>query len=336
MAQSGIVAGQLRTLAPDAKIEIVPIVTSGDRHVGALAPVGGKGLFTKELEEALRRREIDLAVHSAKDLAAQMPDDLTLAAIPRREDPRDAIISRFRGGLKTLPAHATVGTASLRRKSQLLALCPDANIVPVRGNIETRLAKLFENRGRENWGRSPISGEGRSQTENRADSPISKGDRQRGHEGNRGASPIFDAIILAVAGLNRLSGQVAQYADYICPLPVEQFVPAAGQGALAIQTRCGDAALCGLLARINDPDSCEAVMAERSVLEKVGAGCTSSIGVHIGRPACQTQCWHGWAMASRADGSDLVRVEFVNDSVEALETLLSAALVDAGADKFFK
>jgi hydroxymethylbilane synthase len=316
MAQSGIVAGQLRTLAPDAKIEIVPIVTSGDRHVGALAPVGGKGLFTKELEEALRRREIDLAVHSAKDLAAQMPDDLTLAAIPRREDPRDAIISRFRGGLKTLPAHATVGTASLRRK--------------------TRLAKLFENRGRENWGRSPISGEGRSQTENRADSPISKGDRQRGHEGNRGASPIFDAIILAVAGLNRLSGQVAQYADYICPLPVEQFVPAAGQGALAIQTRCGDAALCGLLARINDPDSCEAVMAERSVLEKVGAGCTSSIGVHIGRPACQTQCWHGWAMASRADGSDLVRVEFVNDSVEALETLLSAALVDAGADKFFK
>jgi hydroxymethylbilane synthase len=302
MAQSGLVAEQLRALAPDAHVEIVPIVTTGDRHVGPLAPVGGKGLFTKELEEALRRREIDLAVHSAKDLPAQMPDDLAMAAIPVREDPRDAIISRVLGGLKTLPAHATVGTGSMRRKAQLLALCPDVNIVPVRGNVETRLGKLFAD-----------------------DQPE-----------NRGASPVFDAIILAVAGLNRLSGLLARYGDYVCPLAVEQFVPAAGQGALAIQTRCGDEAIGDLLAQINDPDTCEAVTAERSVLEKVGAGCTSSIGVHIGRPAGGPQCWHGLAMASRADGSDLVRVEFANDSIEALATLLTAALIDAGADKFFE
>jgi hydroxymethylbilane synthase len=301
MAQSGIVAGQLRALVPRAKVEIVPIVTTGDKQMGLLATIGGKGLFTKELEEALRRGEIDLAVHSAKDLPAQMPDDLAMAAIPRREDPRDALITRFRGGLKTLPAHATVGTSSLRRQSQLLAMYPDVKTMPLRGNIETRLAKLFP-------------------------------DEQE----NQGPSPILDAIILAVAGMNRLSGQIARYMDYVCPLSVEHFVPAAGQGALAIQTRCGDSAIGELLTQINDPDSCEAVMAERSVLEKVGAGCTSSIGVYIGRRACGPQCWHGWAMASRADGSDLVRVEFINDSTKALGALLGAALIDAGADKFFK
>lgn len=127
----------------ETALELVPIVTSGDRlQEGRLIEAGGKGLFTKELDEALRDRRIDLAVHSLKDLPTHLPDDITLACVPEREDPRDAFVCSIAESLATLPSGATVGTASLRRQAQTLFARPDLGIVTLRGNVDTRLRKL--------------------------------------------------------------------------------------------------------------------------------------------------------------------------------------------------
>jgi hydroxymethylbilane synthase len=145
LAQSGAVARALEA-ALGCETELVPLVTSGDRLAEAsLAAVGGKGLFVKEIEEALLDRRADLAVHSAKDLPAQVHAGLALAAFPPRADARDALVSRAAGAkLLALPRGARVGTGSARRASQLRALRPDLEVVPLRGNVDTRLRRLVE------------------------------------------------------------------------------------------------------------------------------------------------------------------------------------------------
>ena len=126
-----------------ARLEIVVITTSGDRiQDRRLIELGGKGLFTKELDEALREGRIDLAVHSLKDLPTRLPDDIALACVPAREDPRDAFVCLSAATLADLPAGATIGTASLRRQAQTLFARPDLGVVTLRGNVDTRLAKL--------------------------------------------------------------------------------------------------------------------------------------------------------------------------------------------------
>src|SRR5258706_7834156 len=126
-----------------AELEIVAITTSGDRiQDRTLIEAGGKGLFTKELDEALREKRIDLAVHSLKDLPTFLPDDIVLACVPERDDPRDAFVSTLARSLEDLPAGANVGTASLRRQAQVLFTRPDLGVVIMRGNVDTRLRKL--------------------------------------------------------------------------------------------------------------------------------------------------------------------------------------------------
>lgn len=145
LAQTGLVRDALAdALGADAcSIEIVAITTSGDRlQEGRLIEAGGKGLFTKELDEALRDGRIDLAVHSLKDLPTRLPDDIVLACVPAREDPRDAFVSLKAHTLADLPAGAVVGTASLRRQAQTLYARRDLRVVTLRGNVDTRLAKL--------------------------------------------------------------------------------------------------------------------------------------------------------------------------------------------------
>jgi len=149
MAQSRIVADCILAHYPGLDIELVPIVTAGDRLAGSLAPVGGKGLFTAELETALREGDIQLAVHSAKDLPVAMADDFAIAAAARREDPRDALLSPQGLDIRHLPPKARVGTSSLRRGAQLLAIRDDLEILPLRGNVETRLGKLLSPGGGE-------------------------------------------------------------------------------------------------------------------------------------------------------------------------------------------
>lgn len=143
VAQAGWVREKLEERYPGLKVEIITIKTSGDRFLdSSLTAIGGKGVFVKEIEEALLRREIDLAVHSMKDLPTEIAPGLTLAAVPEREDPRDALVTWDRKTLKELPSGAKVGTGSQRRRAQLLYHRPDLAVVPMRGNIDTRLKKL--------------------------------------------------------------------------------------------------------------------------------------------------------------------------------------------------
>ena len=145
LAQSNWVKEQLLRNIPEAEVELRIIKTSGDRLIDTpIQDLGGKGAFTKELEDALLRGDIDLAVHSMKDLPPQLPEGLAIAAIPEREDPRDVLVTRGKTALAELPRGATIGTGSLRRRAQLLHSRCDLSIVPLRGNVDTRLRKLDE------------------------------------------------------------------------------------------------------------------------------------------------------------------------------------------------
>lgn len=214
--------------APDLDIEIVYLTTAGDRVLDRPLPeIGGKGLFTQELEEALRQGTIDLAVHSLKDLPTELAPEFALGAILRRTNPFDALISRAGYTLDTLPANAVVGTSSLRRRAQLLAYRPDLQTRDLRGNVDTRLRKAFD------------------------------------------ASGPYDAIILAVAGLERL--ERLSVASQIVPAAI--VLPAPGQGAIAVQCRADDERARALLAPLDDPATRAAVGAERAFLSHLDAGC---------------------------------------------------------------
>lgn len=143
LAQASWVKRQIEEHEPEIQVELRTIKTSGDRSIDVpIKEIGGKGIFTKEIEDALLGGEIDLAVHSLKDLPSQLPAGLTIAAVPRREDARDVLISRTKAKLAELKHGAIAGTGSLRRRAQLLVYRPDLQILPVRGNIDTRLKKL--------------------------------------------------------------------------------------------------------------------------------------------------------------------------------------------------
>jgi hydroxymethylbilane synthase len=232
LAQSGLIRDRIAKALPGAAVSLAQITTSGDRiQDRTLTEIGGKGLFTKEIEDALLCGRIDCAVHSLKDMPAVSPPGLVIAAIPEREDPRDAILSRDYDSLDALPHGARLGTASLRRQTQARHRRPDLVIVPLRGNVDTRVAKL-----------------------------------ERGEA---------DAILLAMAGLNRLGlGRLAR--GFIDP---QECPPAPGQGALAIQTRVADADapwLDGLKHRATTL----AVTAERGALTALEASCRTAIGAY--------------------------------------------------------
>jgi hydroxymethylbilane synthase len=231
LAQADWVKKRLVAAGVTGAAELVVIRTSGDRFADRpLAAIGGKGLFVKEIEEALLAGTIDIAVHSLKDLPAELAAGLVLAAVPEREDPRDALLCRRSGGLAALPHRACVGTSSPRRAALLRATRPDVQVEPLRGNVDTRLRKLE-------------AGE-------------------------------VDAVVLAQAGLHRLGIEW----PYTTVLAAEQFVPAIGQGALAIECRAG--ALAAALAAIDDGQSHDAIRAERAFLLAVGGSCVTPLAAH--------------------------------------------------------
>jgi len=215
------------------RIEIKAIRTTGDAiQDRPLAEAGGKGLFTKEIEEALLAGAIDVAVHSAKDLPTVLPAGLILAGFLPREDVRDAFISRRAKSLRELARGSVVGTASLRRQAMVKRLRPDLEVATLRGNVETRLRKL-----------------------------------------DAGAA---DATLLAVAGLKRLGLLAAATAI----LEVDEFLPAVGQGAIAIETRADDAATRALVGAVDDPDTAAALAVERAFLGVLDGSCRTPIGGH--------------------------------------------------------
>jgi len=257
--QARYVAGRLEKEL-GASTEIVPLKTTGDRIQSvSLAKIGGKGLFVTEIEQALADGRADVAVHSAKDLPALLADGLVLSAFPERADFRDALVAREAGAtLNGLARGARVGTGSARRAAQLNAHRPDLEVLPLRGNVPTRLRKLVEEE--------------------------------------------LDAVILACAGLDRL-GFGDQIEERISP---DVMLPAVAQGALAIESRGGEA-LTDDLATLNDAQTQRAVFAERGFLARLGADCTVPVACLAQDAADGTLRLRG--LVASEDGKHIVRGE---------------------------
>lgn len=242
MKQTEQVVEEIRRLAPDTELEVVPVRTKGDRILDQpLASFGGKGAFVTEFEEALLLKEIDLAVHSAKDLPIQMADGLYICATPKREDPRDVLLARKEYPVIMTPAsqyiqdegmvRPVIGTSSPRRTEQIKALLP-AEVKLLRGNVPTRIQKLK-------------CGE-------------------------------YDGILLAAAGLKRLGLMHDEELSYRM-LSYEEMIPAGGQGIIAVEGRCGDEAA-ALVQRLNDSVSAMEFETERFLLTRLGLGCHEAAG----------------------------------------------------------
>lgn len=230
MVQSALAAQEIES-------ELVTFKTVGDKRLDEpLSSIGAKGLFTKELEAALLKKKIDVAVHSLKDLPTESPDGLHVGAVLEREDPRDALVVNGRilaESLVDLPAGSRVGTSSLRRRAQLLATRPDLEVAELRGNVPTRLMKIDEGR--------------------------------------------VHAAILAAAGLHRLGARQ----HITCYLDAPAWLPAAGQGAIAVQMRIDDAPVRALVEAMNHAATMCAVRAERAFLAALEGGCQVPIGALV-------------------------------------------------------
>jgi hydroxymethylbilane synthase len=283
--QSQAVADAI-TAATGAPVELVPIVTEGDRSSAAIAQLGGTGVFVAALREALLAGEVDLAVHSYKDLPTAPEPGLTIAAVPRREDPRDALVARDGLTLGELPAGSRIGTGAPRRIAQLRALGLGLEVVPIRGNVDTRMGR------------------------------VAPGD--------------LDAVVLARAGLSRL-GRLDAITETLDPL---QVLPAPAQGALAVECRTSDARTRELLGRLEDGFARACVLAERSTLATLEAGCSAPVAAY----AEVAEGDRGPELFLRAsvtaiDGSDAVRGSVTGplpDAV-ALGRALATELLDRGA-----
>ena len=299
--QANTVAERLAaTGAPPCRI--VVIKTTGDQlQERPLSEVGGKRLFVKEIEDALLRNEVDLAVHSSKDMPAVLPDGLSIAGVLPREDPHDAVVLPIRAeglGLRAGEALSTqlsalvdflgptpsIGTGSVRRVAQLLNVFPRARFADVRGNVDTRLRKLEEGQ--------------------------------------------YDALVLAAAGLRRLG-----FGERISmTLPSDVCVPAPGQGIVAIETRDDDEATRAIVARITDRSAGAALDAERAVVEALGGGCQTPIGalaVPLDRETIRLV-----AAVATLDGSQIIRATVTGPRREAavLDARAGRDLIAQGAD----
>jgi hydroxymethylbilane synthase len=243
--------------AAGVEAEIIVIKTSGDKLAQApLTQIGGKGIFIKELEEALIAGSVDLAVHSVKDVPTETPSRLFFPAVLRREDVRDCIVSRAGGGLSSLREGARVGTSSLRRQAQLRRMRRDLDLRDLRGNVDTRLRKVE-------------SGE-------------------------------YEAVVLAKAGLDRL-GLGHRISEILSP---EVCLPAVGQGAITIEARTTDSEISDVIGKLNDLETRNAVVAERSLLAELQGGCQVPLGAwaHMERGELILE-----ACVASIDGAEYVR-----------------------------
>lgn len=267
---------------PDDAVTIVKVKTTGDLVLDRrLAEIGGKGLFTKELESSLARGEVDCAVHSLKDVPTFLPDGMLLAAYLEREDPRDALIAPGANSLESLKEGAVVGTASLRREAILRNLRPDLDVVLLRGNVGSRLKKV--------------------------------------------ADGELDAAILAYAGLKRLelTGSVSAVLDPC------QFMPAVGQGIVAIEVQANNATAIAMVEPLNDTQSQMAALTERGFLARLDGSCQSPIAGHA-RISNGNITFEGCLMTRDGIEREYITGKGVIDSPEtigntAAETILSRA-----------
>jgi hydroxymethylbilane synthase len=288
--QSQAVADAI-TAASGVPVELVHISTEGDRSSAAIAQLGGTGVFVAAIRRALLDGVVDVAVHSYKDLPTSPEPGLTIAAVPPREDPRDALVARDGLTLGELPPGATVGTGAPRRVAQLRALGLGLEVVPIRGNVDTRMARVV---------------------------------------GRAGEGADLDAVVLARAGLARL-GRLDAVTETLDPL---QVLSAPAQGALAVECRADDAGTLALLAGLDDAVTRACVLAERTALATLEAGCSAPVAAY----AELAEGEDGPELFLRAsvtalDGSDGVRGSVTGPPADAqrLGRELAADLLDRGA-----
>jgi len=298
LAQTNLVAQMLRPHIGVRVIELVHITTSGDRQADKpLAEFGGKGLFVKELETALQTGEVDLAIHSAKDLPVDIAPGLLIAAAGPRGASNDVWVGHNSAKIKDLPEGALVGTSSLRRQAQLLAIRSDLRVQALRGNIETRLRKVREG--------------------------------------------IVAGTFLAQAGLER--AHLLNSEAVI--LPLDEFIPCAGQGTLVIESRAEDRSLQEIVAQINHPPTTAALLFERRVIKTLAGNCLAPIGVcATPREIINGKEQRGWiarAFVATPDGRDVARATLLTDQegqrgLESLFDLLIDTLYRRGAKDILK
>ena len=276
--------GRAITAKTGREVELVGIESAGDASRELLTQIGGTGVFVSSLRTSLLVREVDLAVHSLKDLPTGPAAGIALAAVPGRDDPRDALAARDGAKLADLPAGAKIGTGSPRRAAQLLILRPDIRPVPVRGNAGTRLAKVE-------------TGE-------------------------------LDAVVLAHAGLARI-GRLDAVSQVFDP---DEMLPAAGQGALAVECCDGREDLVALLGLIDDPVSRAATTAERTLLGALQAGCSAPVGAY----AAGTDVLRLRGVVVSADGGMALRSSASGTLAEAemIGSQVAADLLGRGAADF--
>src|ERR1700685_3603511 len=283
--QANHISALLRARGHEVQLEIIH--TTGDKITDVpLAQVGvkgglGKGIFTKEIEEALAAGCVDLAVHSLKDLPTELCPGFEIAAVTKREDPRAAFCSRLYSNIEGLPQRARVGTSSLRRQAQLKSIRPDLDIHPLRGNVDTRLRKLEQ-------------GE-------------------------------YDAIILASAGLNRL-GKTELIKQVIS---ADTMCPAAGQGALGIEIRAGDAVTRQHLTFLDDAAARATTTCERALLNKLGGGCQVPIGAFAETIGHRIRLS---ALVAHPDGTKILRETREGDDPVQLGESVGQTLLERGGD----
>ena len=287
--QSQTVADAITALT-GTPVELVHIVTEGDRSADAIPQLGGTGVFVTAIRQALAQGSVDLAVHSYKDLPTAPAPGLILAAVPGRADPRDALVARDGLTLGELPPGSRVGTGAPRRVAQLRALGLGLEIVPIRGNVDTRMGRVA----------------------------------------GRGGVGDLDAVVLARAGLARL-GRLDAITETLDPL---QVLPAPAQGALAVECRASDARTRELVGRLEDSGARACVVAERSTLATLEAGCSAPVAAY----AVIAEGEDGPELFLRAsvtsiDGSDAVRGSATGPlrGAAALGRELAAELLDRGA-----
>jgi hydroxymethylbilane synthase len=234
LTQTNWVVSELKNKSPQTEFEIMTIKTQGDTDARPLFTINQKGIFEKEIDRAVAEKKVDFAVHSLKDIPADLPEDLVLACVPKREEANDVFISSDGSTLDTIKKGALVGTSSLRRAVQITRVRPDVTVKPIRGNIETRIRKVYD-------------GE-------------------------------FDGVVLAQAGISRLHLDVK-----FQRLSMDTFPPSPGQGALGIVSRRDSSSLIELLKQIEDPETRDAVEAERSLSMFVDSGCRFPVGAFAHR-----------------------------------------------------
>ena len=282
IAQTEIALVALRKVHPHVRFEVIPISTKGDVDKRPLFTLDEKGIFEKEVNEAVKQGDVDFAVHSLKDIPSDLSDDLSVACIPKRASPNDVLVTDNGQKLKDLAPGSIVGTSSLRRAVQLTKTRPNLNVRPIRGNVETRVKKVINRE--------------------------------------------YDAVILAEAGLARIGMK-----DVIVErFSVRNFVPAPGQGAIAIVCRRDHTTLAGMVQQIEDRRSRIAVLAERALIRKIEGGCRFPLGaVAITNDDKLTL----YASVFSADGKQSIHVKKVGraSNPEELGSTVANMLVKQGA-----